>query len=159
MICDICGKQTDKLYKTEVEGTVLNLCSNCKRFGKVISTPALFIKKAVKHRAAPAVKEEKPEEFIRPDFARIVTEARQRKGLKQAELAKNIQEKASLIHLVESGHHEPSLDLARKLEHYLKISLIQTSTEVSEKLLQAYKNKNKTSSLTLGDVIKIKKKK
>ena len=40
--CDMCGRENN-LNQAIVEGSLLNVCDNCARFGKVI-----LIKKAVK---------------------------------------------------------------------------------------------------------------
>ena len=34
--CDMCGKE-ESLFKTDVEGSIMNLCKECSQFGKVIS--------------------------------------------------------------------------------------------------------------------------
>ena len=35
--CNICGTKTDKLFKTEIEGTEMIVCEECSNYGKVIS--------------------------------------------------------------------------------------------------------------------------
>ena len=35
MQCDLCGKE-DELYLALIEGTELNVCKNCSKFGKII---------------------------------------------------------------------------------------------------------------------------
>lgn len=147
MECDICGKKADKLYEVEVEGTLLHLCEECKRFGKEIKKPKLvFTKKPA------ALKEDEPNESIRPDFSLVIKQARQKLGMKQEEVAKRINEKASLMHSIETGKHEPSIPLARKLEKFFGISLIE-NIEAEKKTNQ----KKDNSALTIGDIINLKK--
>ena len=73
-------------------------------------------------------------------------------NLKQEELAQKIAEKVSVIHKVESKHLRPSLALAKKLEHFLNIKLIEKYKEEKTKTLDFT-----DSALTIGDLIKFKK--
>ncbi len=66
-------------------------------------------------------------------------------------MAKKLMEKESLLHNVESGHMKPNLELARKLEKFLKISIVEqieleASSSTSEK-------KKGGSGLTIGDML------
>lgn len=148
--CEMCGKN-DKLFRTMVEGAEMMLCKDCSRFGKVLAAPKIIIKKeAIRQK-----QESKPEiiEVIVPDYGKIVKERREKLGLKQEELAKKINEKESLIHKIESGAFEPGIMLARKLEGFLKIKLIEKSEE--ESVMPA----KKSGPVTIGDVISIKTRK
>jgi putative transcription factor len=73
--------------------------------------------------------------------------------LKQEELAKKIAEKESVIHKLESGSIIPAIPLARKLEKFLRIALVETievdSPETSDR-------RSSSDGLTLGDLIRIK---
>ena len=59
-----------------------------------------------------------------------------------------------MLHKIETSSFEPPLDLARKLEKLLNIKLVE---EVSDEPLSNVKTTKKT--LTLGDLIKIRKRK
>ena len=76
-------------------------------------------------------------------------------GLKQKELAKMLAEKESVIHKLESGNIEPSLNLARKLERQLRIKIIEQHELGKE---DNHKYKSKRTVLTIGDLISVKKK-
>ena len=150
----MCGKET-QLLKTIVEGTELKVCQNCSKFGKVIgkiAEPVIEKKKKIIEE-----KEEAPEmvQGIVPDYPAKVKNARESAGMKQEELAKKLNEKESVIHKIETGHYEPNLALARKLEKFLKIVLVESYE------LEKEKNAKKAAPggpLTIGDMIKIKKK-
>ena len=74
-------------------------------------------------------------------------------GLKQEDFANKINEKVSLIHHIETGRHEPSIELTRKLERFLRIKLIVEHEETHD----TAKKEGRPESFTLGDFIKIKK--
>ena len=136
------------MVKALIEGTELDVCSNCARFGKILHKPnPAVIEKAIRKKQMP--KKEEPDLVIVPDYGRIIKEKRERKGLKQEELAKAISERESLIQKIESGHLEPSIRLARKLESFLKIRLVE---EYQEKRIIGQDSRSGT--LTIGDLIK-----
>lgn len=149
--CEMCGKQ-DKLFRTMVEGAEMKLCKDCSRFGKVLAAPKIVIKK----ESPKAKQESKPEiiEVIVPDYGKIVKEKREKLGLKQEDLAKKINEKESIIHKIEAGAFEPSIILAKKLEGFLKIKLIEIGYEES-----VMAGREKAGPVTIGDVIKIRTRK
>jgi putative transcription factor len=160
-MCDMCSSP-DKTYKIEVEGSILNVCEKCASFGKVVGKVKQEMpekKKKKLEKAAEKLAEEKARketetiQIITPNYSSIIRKAREKQGLKQEELAKKIAEKESVIHKLESGIITPAIPLARKLEKFLRIKLVETvemgSSDSSEK-------KSGFDGLTLGDLIKIK---
>jgi putative transcription factor len=159
MICELCGKEVEELYKTVVEGSTLSLCKECSSFGKVIGRqsqksqePAPKQPQAVSTRQASTIEE--TNEFIVQNYAKLISQARQCLGIKQEDAAKKLSEKVSILHNLETGRREPSIPLARKLENFYGIKLIEVSKE--EKI---EKSKSNSEEITLGDVITIKKRK
>jgi putative transcription factor len=154
MACDICGSE-ERLFKTNIEGTILNVCRECSKFGKVISE----IKPAEKIRPK-KITMSKPEpgpeviQIVAEDFAEKIRSKREKLGLKQEDFAKMISEKESVIHKLETGEFQPSLELARKLEKILNIKLIE---EYEEEHKAAAKTSAETP--TIGDLIKIRRRK
>ena len=150
--CDMCGSEK-QLYKTELEGATLNLCQKCAKFGKVLAP----IRKEIDVRARKQEKDVKmPEKdislIIAGDYAMKIKQKREKLGLKQEDFAKKINEKVSTIHHVETGKLEPSLKLARKLERFLKIKIVEEHEEVHKET----KNEETKEHFTIGDFIKIK---
>ncbi len=145
----MCGKE-DKLYPVLIEGVQLNVCQKCSSFGKILKMPVQAQKKELK----PAIKREQAQreiiQVIREDFPDIIRQKRERLGLKQEEFAKFLSEKESMIHKIESGTYVPPLEIARKIERQLGISLIE------EKELTPQHLKEKKDTFTIGDVIKVK---
>ena len=153
--CDMCGKEA-KLFKTDVEGSILNLCKECSKFGKVISV-LKEEKKEVKKKVKKEIKigQPKEEEFIStivPDYGGIIKKKREQLGIKQEDFAKKINEKKALIHKIETNQFEPPMGLVRKIEKFLHIKLIEY-----QELKLGKVDKTKGEHFTIGDFVKIKK--
>ena len=146
--CEICGKNFENLERAIVEGVMMGVCSNCAKFGKIIPVrkPLTGPKRIVPIQTKNVI------EDIVTDYAELMKEAREKKGLKQEELAKSIAEKESVINKVENGSLKPSFVLARKLEQFLDIKLIEFLEEKKEINLNL-----KDNGLTIGDLLKIKR--
>jgi len=152
MQCDLCGAETENIFRTIIEGTELNVCKNCAKYGKVIEKKVPVKEQPRKERAKPAEPEKEVIQVIVPDFAQRIKNKRESLGLKQEELAKKISEKESLIHNLETGTFEPSISLATKIEKFLKIKLIEEYEEEHKK-----GSKTESDGFTIGDLVKVKK--
>ncbi|HLC56101.1 MAG TPA: multiprotein bridging factor aMBF1 [Candidatus Nanoarchaeia archaeon] len=148
MRCEMCGAEKE-LFDALVEGVMLSVCENCSSYGKVVK----IAEKVKFEKPKKKLLDEEFKEFIVEDYSKKIKEARERLGLKQEELAKRIAEKESVIHSLETGSLEPSLDLAKKLERALGIKLIDIETEFKEEKKVDFSAKN----ITIGDLIKLKK--
>ncbi len=151
MQCEMCGKEA-RLFKTRIEGTVLNVCRSCSAYGEVISE--------VKREVLPKrkIKPKKPEPevifIVDENYPQIIKERREKLGLKQEELARKISEKESVINKLESGSMIPNLKLAKKLERFLKVKLI--SEELAEVKPSPQQSPKLKETYTMGDFITIK---
>ncbi|MDK2849474.1 MAG: putative transcription factor [Candidatus Woesearchaeota archaeon] len=155
MHCDLCGKETNEIYKAEIEGSVFNVCRDCASLGRVLSKVSTNTKKNIIRKTKKPVVEKEIVEVIVPNYAKLIKTAREKLGLKQEELAKKLAVKDSLIHAIESGRHEPSIELAKKLEHFLGIHLVEE--QVFETVPKKMGSKKENDEVTLGDIIKIRK--
>lgn len=157
MQCDMCGKEGN-LCKAIIEGVEMDVCSGCAKLGRKISQEYNIKERVVFSAPQRRTRRMLPrEEIVRgvvEGYSNIVKRKREKFGLKQEELAKKIAEKVSVIHNIESGHLEPSIKIAEKLEKFLKVKLIE---EINE---QKYEKKEDMMAreLTLGDMINIKNK-
>lgn len=150
MQCDLCGTETENSFRAIVEGTELNVCKDCAKYGKVIEKkPVRAIEEKKEYAKKPAEPEKEIIQVIAPDFAQRIKNKRESLGLKQKEFAKKISEKESLIHNLETGSFKPSISLAIKLERFLKIKLIE---EYEEKHQEG--SKTETDGFTIGDLVK-----
>lgn len=149
----MCGKE-GPLYKTDIESTILNVCKDCSKFGKVIGIIEGERKKERKVKKNTAIREEPEKDvvlIISEDYAEKIKGAREQLGIKQEDFAKKINEKESLIHKIETGHFEPNIDLAMKIERALKINIIEQYEEKHTK-----KDELKSDVFTIGDMLKTK---
>lgn len=150
----MCGKEAE-LFKTDVEGSILNLCKECSKFGKVIAA-VKEEKKELKKGIKKEVEVEKPkeEEFILsivPDYGEIIKKKREQLKIKQEDFAKKINEKKALIHKIETHQFEPPVSLVRKIEKFLHIKLLE-----QKEIKPSFMSKTKSDSFTIGDFVKVK---
>lgn len=155
--CELCGKKPSK-FNAEIEGTMMHVCEDCSRFGKVKNTTNVNI--VIKETKKPEIKE--PVYTFIQGYGSRVKNAREKLGLKQEEMAKRLNERESTLHQIESEHLKPSMALATKLEHALHIHIIDMETDNPDSNTQSSKNRtleskdknDKNSGLTIGDMIK-----
>ena len=147
--CELCGRM-GKLVETIIEGSFINVCQYCAGFGKTVVLQKKTIDESPPRLRKILVVEER--ELVSREYPRRIKESREKHNLKQKELAEKIGERESVVHQLESGNLEPSLALAKKLEHFLDITLIEHYEEKNEQVNLS------NSSLTIGDILKLKKK-
>ena len=155
--CDMCGQEA-RLLKAKIEGTLLDVCPQCAKFGEIISRPQpSFSKKVNTPKQTPQIPKRKEIiQVIVEDYGHKIRNARERKGLTQEQFAGQLNEKESIIQKMESGQFKPSIKLARKLERMLHIQLVEEYSESGE--IPIPTGKPKTDGFTLGDFVKDKRK-
>lgn len=153
--CDLCGKVEDSLIRAIIEGVELDVCSACSKFGKVIAPVKRYSPKEqhkMVQRAQQTAKEEKIEILVE-NYADLVKRKRESMKLSQKDFALKINEKESTLHNIETGHFEPPIAMAKKLEKALGIKLL----EVHEERALAREKRKNDEGFTLGDFIKVRK--
>ncbi|PIN81056.1 TIGR00270 family protein [Candidatus Woesearchaeota archaeon CG10_big_fil_rev_8_21_14_0_10_32_9] len=150
----MCGRE-GQLFDADVEGSVLVVCTSCTKFGTVLRKHAeeKYVSKYVETKKKE--EESKPVNIIVSNYASLIKKSREKRGLKQDEFAKLLQEKESAIQHLESGKLEPSIVLAEKIEKQLKIKLIEV---YREPVIAESSTETTRGPLTIGDLIKFKKK-
>ena len=150
----MCGKVTEDYYRIRIESTILNVCKSCAAYGEVLQQVKTEVKKEIKKE--PIQKPAEPEiiEELVEGYAEKIKSKREKLGLKQEDLAKKINEKESIIQKIESGHFTPPINLAKKLERFLGIKIIE---EVEEAKV-IISPKTSGEGFSLGDFVKVKKK-
>ncbi|HLD12386.1 MAG TPA: multiprotein bridging factor aMBF1 [Candidatus Nanoarchaeia archaeon] len=149
--CDLCGKGTATM-KAIVEGSMLHVCNNCSKYGNVVS-----IQEPPRHqqeKIKKLIEEPATVRLIVKDYAKKIKDAREQQKITQEALALRIKEKESYLHKIESGHLEPNLLTARRLEQALTIKIIEDYQQQPTGKIDM-----KEEALTIGDLITIKKKK
>ena len=156
--CDMCGK-SGTLYQSLIEGTQLTVCEKCSVMGKILkpigssSNSSSPKKGAFASRPAASAK---MVQVIVGDCAKRIRHARERLGLSQQQFASKLNERESYVQHLENGKSKPSVDVARKLERMLSITLIESVAEESDDGDDGEPTKA-SGTLTLGDIIKIRK--
>ena len=162
LLCEVCGKQTGMLRVVLIEGSELNACPECARFGversprpKRVTDAPVHVTEALEKREKRAqardVFQEMSEELV-PDFAQRIRRARERQNWTPEDLGKKLNEKKSVILKLEAGQMRPDEALIRKLERCLNIKLKERPTAVMAPRSTGQRG------LTLGDLIRIEKK-
>ncbi len=155
MHCEICGKKiVGKPFKVVVEGSEITVCSDCKQFGvekpTTVSQPGVVKVMLKKRRSVSKI--EFTEELVE-NYNLIIKREREKRGWSQEKLAKMIQEKESLIKKIENAEIVPEPEVVEKLERVLNVKLRERVPDVKLELKRA------SQTLTLGDVVIVKKKK
>lgn len=141
MLCEMCGKEEAATSRVRIEGTVLNVCPDCAKFGQPVDPAPLSLPSALSARSPPLgargariggtrrrleerdLYQEIGELELAPDWARRVRLAREAHTWTPEDLGKRLNEKKSIVLKIESGSFHPPDELVRKLEHLLKIRL------------------------------------
>lgn len=149
--CDMCGKKDISPIRAKVEGTTMTVCNNCVKYGERLADPSKSVNNFTS-RSRPSRERVDPDanKFIVKNYGGIVKRARESRNLKQEELARQISEKESLIHKVESGSFKPSFRLAKKLERFLSVTLIE---EVSGSVPENFQSGEKAEELTMEQLM------
>ena len=163
MICEMCGVDVPRLRRIYTEGSSLEVCSRCERFGEdyeeVKDKVGIMGRDTIAerlHRREQRLKGKDVlgggERELAFDYPKRIRNARAKAGLNQEELAKKINEKKSVVAKLETGDMIPDNKLIKKLERTLDITLMETIGQV-----QAPKHREDSRAMTLGDFIKVEK--
>ena len=152
MLCEVCGRGTERPAEAEIEGVIMKVCSGCARFGSVKKSrppkPAFGRPKRTA-RGPPFKTKEKELECV-DDYNDLIRTAREKKGMKREDLGRTMNEKASVIARLESGTMVPDVKLARKIEKALGIKILELLDDDKEFSDGA----SSSGGMTIGDLIK-----
>jgi putative transcription factor len=131
--CEVCGSPLRVPNRVEIDGATMVVCDTCARLGRPIG-PALTPKprpsptgNLMRTASQPRIE---PEYEVDPDYSLKVRQAREKQGLSQDQLGMLLNEKPSVIKMVESKKLKPDIALTRKLMHQLKINLLVSMSEL-----------------------------
>jgi len=159
MECEICGTEIKgNPTRVTVEGTVLDVCSKCTRYGKPadkwtpVSRKIAPTEKVIVTRRPRRDAFDKLEDEIVPDYAAIIKKARELHGLTIEDLASKMMEKSTLLRKIEREELVPEDTVRKKLETTLNIKLTERISS------QDQRGGGFIRGTTLGDVAIIRKK-
>ena len=174
--CEMCGSEQSSLTTVKVEGAELQLCDDCKEFGTEVRTESSS-SGSTKYSTSSSggssgsggstgsgaggsggggSSRRRRDMFddmdeIVADYDQRIRKARESRGLSQEDLAKELNEKASLIRKLERGDVLPSDGVRKKLESTFDISLTE-GADVEDTEWSG----SSSGSMTLGDVVERK---
>ena len=142
--CEVCGSPLRASpNRVEIDGAVMVVCNNCARLGKQVGPAPSPVSPISPVRARSssihglqglprtvAPRPVEPEYEVDPDYNLIIRQAREKLGLSQEQLGGLLNEKPSVIKMVESKKLKPDMTLTRKLMHELKINLLVSLSEL-----------------------------
>ena len=140
--CEVCGSPLRASpNRVEIDGAVMIVCNNCARLGRPLGPPPLSPVSPISNmrmRSSPMRGPPKPiiqrpiepDYDVDPDYNVIIRQAREKLGLSQEQLGGLLNEKPSVIKMVESKKLKPDMTLTRKLNHELKINLLVSLSEL-----------------------------
>jgi putative transcription factor len=109
-----------------IDDIVFNVCNMCSRRGKPYM-PSAGPKRKTTNKLTPkktgATIKMTDDTILSPEFAKLIREARMKKGLTHEQLGIQMNEKATLLRKFETGSLKPDEMLAKKLERFLGIKL------------------------------------
>ncbi len=142
--CVLCGKEVEQLNKVFVEGSIIDVCDKCVKFGKKISEPVAY--KPIRRK----IEFKEPETELISDYGKMIAKIRETKGLTREEFSKRISEKESVIRRIEEEQMIPNEELGKKIEGFLGVKLTEEYRESKN-----HGESKKKSKLTVGDIVEI----
>jgi putative transcription factor len=178
--CEMCGTETSSPNRIKVEGAELDVCDNCTEFGTKLETSDSSSSSSTKYSTSSSSGSSSSSsssgntgtstssssgggggrrqdmfddiDELAQDFDERIRQAREKAGLSQEDLAKDLNEKASLIQKLEQGKMLPTDEMQEKLERSLDIDLTAgASTDETE-----WESDSDAGEYTLGDVVERK---
>lgn len=154
MQCELCGSSKGEFSQAIIEGSLLEVCPRCAKFGAVIQKHPEQDQPSHQQQAWQSYHYSEPAEHIAADYASKIKLAREKKKITQEELANAVAEKLSVLQGVESSSLIPPVKLCKKLEQYLQIKLVLA--QLPPPPPQEKKLDLKDHKLTIGDLLGFK---
>lgn len=150
MECEICGRDTEKLYEVNVDGANMLACEKCSRGRGTLSSVGTGTRARRGGAVAIPVEREIEKEELVENFGDVIRKAREKQGLPLKVLAEMINERESTLDRVEKQKALPEEKMRLKLEKELRIKLVVKTTEKRQQVPGA----KKSEPVTLWDLAK-----
>jgi putative transcription factor len=134
--CELCGRKVIDEKKTVlIDGIAFNVCKGCSKRGKPYTQPLSISNAkpssmtsarnpASNKRISPIRKIDITDNTIlNPEFAKLIRDARMKKGLTHEQLGAQMNEKVGLLRKFETGTLKPDELFAKKFQRFLGIHL------------------------------------
>ena len=175
----MCGAETSDPNRVKIEGAELDVCDNCTEFGTEVRTeePSSTSTKYSTSSSSGSSSSSSSSsgssstgsgsssggrsrrddvyddlEELAPDYGDRIRQGREAAGMSQEDLAKQLNEKASLIRKLEHGDTLPSDDVQGKIERALEIDLTVSGGDDDTE----WSGGSSTGEYTLGDMVERK---
>ena len=138
MICEMCGKEVPVTKTVIVEGSRMNVCPNCARFGEDYrassSHGAPVTQTVIEERLQKRERRMQSKDIyasstsveLVDDYGGVIRDARTEQGMDQKQFASVIQEKQGTLAKIESNNLIPDDKIIKKIEKALGIKLTET---------------------------------
>lgn len=175
--CEMCGAETSDPNRVKIEGAELDVCDNCTEFGTEVRTEepsSTSTKYSTSSSGSSSGSSGSSSsggstgsssggrsrrddvyddlEELAPDYGDRIRQAREGAGMSQEDLAKQLNEKASLIRKLEHGDTLPSDDVQGKIERALDVDLTVSGGDEDAE----WSGGSSTGEYTLGDMVERK---
>ena len=162
MICEMCGKEVPVTKPVFIEGSKLNVCQNCSKFGDdyraqsrsggAPGPSAQVIEQRLQRReqrmqTKDVYRGTETVELV-DDYGGVIRRARMAKGMDLDQFAASILEKKGILAKVEANDLIPDDKLVKKLEKALDIKLTETVSSGGRI------GGGQSTKMSLGDFIK-----
>ena len=127
----------------------LKVCDACARFGTI--RRKVKVQSFTSHRVQP----EGPQFKVVDTYAAVLRSAREKKGMTQGDFATFLKEKESVLAQWEAGGVKPEIETAQRVGRMLGIKVVEREEIISTPV----EVRKQADELTLGDFIKVKKRK
>lgn len=177
--CEMCGTETASPNRVKIEGAELDVCDECTEFGTEVQTESSS-STSTKYSTSSSSSGSSSSstrstgttssgsntggsgggrsdmygdiEELAQDYDERIRQARENAGLSQEDLAKQLNEKASVIRKLEHGDSLPTDDVQQKLERNLDVDLSAGGSGAETE----WETDSATGEYTLGDVVERK---
>lgn len=170
VMCEVCGKGVAK-YTAIIEGAKFEVCERCSGHGKVLDKPGTKKNTVQPVSSAGSVNQTKKTSSLRTgrkdsnrsynvseeiveNYAEVIRKEFNKSGKKYKEFAKDLNESESYMKKIIQGKMTPTIGTAKKLEKAFGITLIEEKDKGRLNI-----KGSSMDEITLGDMVKIKKKK
>ena len=138
MICEMCGKEVPVTKSVIIEGSKMDVCPNCARFGEdyraSTSGGAPVTQSVIEERLQKRERRMQSKDIyasstsveLIEDYGGAIRDARTEQGMDQKKFAAMIQEKQGTLAKIESNNLIPDDKLVKKIEKALGIKLTET---------------------------------